>query len=328
MDNYIYSSNFRQDIVNFINFKNSVGYKMRVSSFYLKSFDKFCITNFPDSSVITEELAMSWATKQENETPTKFEHRICTIREFAKYIISIGKYAYLVPTSFIPRRIKHESYIYSYDELNRFFNTLDNCNYKTRFKTTYLTLPILFKILYCCGLRVSEVLNLKLKDVDLENGILSIHDTKNDNDRLVPMSSELTLLCKEYSKKVHIISTNEDYFFYNKRYNKQFPYQTLEDLFKQILNNSNIKYLGIEKGPRIHDFRHTFPVHCFHKLSSKDNDLTAYQTILKAYMGHATFYETTYYIKLTRIMYFDITQKSINYLNSAIPLIGGGLVEE
>lgn len=328
MNKYIYLSNFKQDIIKFLEFKKSMGYDMWISSFYLKKFDEFCVANFQTSNVITEELALNWATRKDDETTTKFEHRVCTIREFSKYIISTGRYAYVVPASFIPHRIKHESYIYSYDELKRFFYTLDNCNYKTRFNITYLTLPILFRVLYCCGLRVSEALNLQLKDVDLDNGVLSIYNAKNNNDRLVPMSKELTLLCKEYSKKVHIISRNEDYFFYNKLYNKQFPYQTLEDLFKQILNNSNIKYLGIEKGPRIHDFRHTFAVHCFHKLSSSNSNLTTYESILKTYMGHATFYETTYYLKLCKMMYSDITEKSEKYLNEAIPITGGVLHEK
>lgn len=101
------------------------------------------------------------------------------------------------------------NYIYS----NRFSNTLDNNNYKIRFKTTYTVLPILFRLLYCCGLRVSKAFNCKLKAVDLDNCILSVYDTKNDNDRLVPLSNDLTLLCKKYSEKVHIFSTNEDYFF-------------------------------------------------------------------------------------------------------------------
>lgn len=69
---------------------------------------------------------------------------ICTIREFAKYIICTGRYAYVVPECFIPCRVK--------------------------------------------------------------NDILAVYD-------IVPLSNDLTLLCKKYSEKVHIFSTNEDYFF-------------------------------------------------------------------------------------------------------------------
>ena len=72
-----------------------------------------------------------------------------------------------------------------------------------------LVMPVLMRMLYGCGLRVSEALNLTVKDVDLENGILYIRHAKNDKERLVPMSASLTEKCRTFSEKAHLNSKDK-----------------------------------------------------------------------------------------------------------------------
>ncbi len=328
MTNYTYCSNFKKYMIDFLEVKRSAGYEYISAELILRRFDRFCFSKFPSETVLSEEIACTWATKKESEALETFKNKVTLIRQFAKYIISTGNYAYVVPKSFIPRIPEHCSYIYTSDDLKRFFSTVDNKNYKSRFKYTYYTLPVLFRVLYCCGLRISEVLNLKVKDVDLENGILSIYKTKNNNDRLVPINEFLTTLCKEYSEKMHKYSTDNNPFFYNKQYDLKFSYQTLEDLFQQIINNSNITNSKDHNGARIHAFRHTFAINCFNKWILENKDLSAYQAFLKTYMGHSSFDETTYYLKLTKSMFQNITDKSEVYLKDAIPSIGGDWSEK
>ena len=74
-------------------------------------------------------------------------------------------------------------------------------------------MPVFFRMIYMCGLRVSEARLLKVADVDLESGILTIHQSKKDNSRLVPMSTSLTKRCRYYSKIVHPYPVSEDYYF-------------------------------------------------------------------------------------------------------------------
>ena len=68
MNNYIFKSNFKQEINNFLEFKYAIGYKMWVSQFYLHIFDKFCIEYFPNENNLTSELVRTWALRQENES--------------------------------------------------------------------------------------------------------------------------------------------------------------------------------------------------------------------------------------------------------------------
>ena len=58
-------------------------------------------------------------------------------------------------------------------------------------RNVHLALPVIFRILYGCGLRVSEVCNLKFQDVNLDAGILTIHEPKNGCDRYIPLSDSI-----------------------------------------------------------------------------------------------------------------------------------------
>lgn len=81
---------------------------------------------------------------------------------------------------------------YTEDELQRFFHETDRCNYVNECPYRHFIMPVFFRMIYSCGLRSSEARLLKVADVDLDAGILTIHHSKKDNSRLVPMSEKLT----------------------------------------------------------------------------------------------------------------------------------------
>ena len=87
-------------------------------------------------------------------------------------------------------------YSYTVDELTRFFAQTDKCRFCYEYPSQHLIMPVIFRMIYMCGLKVSEARLLKVADVDLENGVLSIHHSKKDNSRLVPMSGLLTERCR------------------------------------------------------------------------------------------------------------------------------------
>ena len=74
-------------------------------------------------------------------------------------------------------------------------------------------MPLLFRMLYGCGLRISEALALLKSDVDLKDGVLHIRHGKNDRERIVPMSVSLTEECRKYAQAVHKGTTDSIPFF-------------------------------------------------------------------------------------------------------------------
>lgn len=322
MKDYVLKSNFKEDIQNFLNLKHSTGYKYTTSKILIEQFDNFCYSKYQNKNILDEEIGLAWATTRKDESASSLQNRIVVVREFAKYLIGLNKIAFVIPTIYIPKKNKYKSYIYSCNELKKIFDVIDNRKFKCTYKTSYTVFPVLFRIFYGCGLRISEALNLKVKDVDLQNGIIAVYEAKNNNDRLVPISDNLKNFIVEYANRMHKNSSSTDYFFYLKNSKTPIIKSTLRFSFARIM-----KAACIEKNnhinPRIHDFRHTFAVNCLKKFIKENKDLTAYLPILKTYMGHSKFKSTEYYLKLTNDMFPDILDKFSSYIRNAIPKVGG-----
>ncbi len=187
-------------------------------------------------------------------------------------------------------------------------------------------MPVIFRMIYMCGLRVSEARLLKVADVDLENGVLTIHQSKKDNSRLVPMSDSLTERCRNFSKKVHPQPIEDDYYFPGID-GKPMTIGNVYHNFRRFLWRARISHGGKGYGPRIYDFRHTYAVHCLKKWAEQEKDLTAYLPVLKTYMGHDSFDETAYYLRLTVDVFPDITLKIETQYPGIIPKLEGEIDE-
>lgn len=126
------------------------------------------------------------------------------MRQFALYLDSLGYDAYILPkhkgleySSFVP-------YIFTHDEMKAIIRTVDETEPQTVARDMHRSLPVIFRILYGCGLRVSEVLKLQYRDVNLDDGILIIREAKTDRDRLIPLSDSVKAACVSYTEKIVI----------------------------------------------------------------------------------------------------------------------------
>ncbi len=158
--------------------------------------------------------------------------------------------------------------------------------------------------------------------VDLDDGILTINHSKKDNSRQVPMSDFLTERCRSFSKRVHPYSVAEDYYF-PALDGKPMTILNLYHNFRRFLWRARISHGGRGCGPRIHDLRHTYACHCLKKWAIQERDLTVYLPVLKAYMGHDSFTETAYYLRLTADVFPDILLKMETRYLEIIPELEG-----
>lgn len=317
-----YEGPFKDHIRNHVELKRAVGYKYDTDAGHLKRFDRWTLGKYPEATALTKAIVLDWCSKKPYEAQANQCSRASIIRQFGKYLDSIGVKAYILPKGYYPTEEQYVPYIYTTDELTSFFAETEKCRYCCECPHRHLIMPVFFRMIYMCGLRVSEARLLKVADVDLEYGILSIHHSKKDNSRLVPMSSSLTKRCQHYSQMAHPASKSEDYFF-PALDSKPMTIQNVYHNFRRFLWRANISHGGRGKGPRIHDFRHSHAVHCLKKWSEQGKDLTAYLPVLKTYMGHDSFEETAYYLRLTADVFPDITLKLETRYPGIIPELGG-----
>lgn len=324
MNNIIYTSPFKEHLQNHVALKKATGYKYDTEAKHLQRFDKFISERYHNATDLTKEIVLDWCKKKSYEAQENQNARASVIRQFGKYLDSIGSTAYIIPKGYYPSAKQYMPYIYTIDELKRFFAETDKCKYCCECPYRHLSMPVIFRMIYMCGLRLSEARLLKVADVDLANGVLTINHSKKDNSRLVPMSDTLASLCRNFAAKVHKHPKEEDYFFPALSYDKPMTMWNLYHNFRRFLWRAGISHGGKGYGPRIHDLRHTYACHCLKKWVAQEKDLAVYLPVLKTYMGHDSFRDTAYYLRLTADIFPNITLKLESHYANIIPKLAGG----
>ena len=321
MSQFIYNSPLRSFIEGMIHEKQSLGYKYDSSPRILYKFDQFCIEQGCIDAVITKELAQAWIQPGPNESLATVKNRACVVRQLALYMTRLGTRAYVLPKNSLPKVPKYTPYIFSNHEMAALFTQTDACHYCSEVPLRHHIMPLLFRLLYGCGLRISEALNLRLEDIDLHDGVLTIIDGKFNKDRLVPLGTENTQRCSDFITAVHLLSDKNTYLFPAPN-GQAITQGNAYKNFRRFLWQARISHGGWGKGPRLHDIRHTFAVHCLRQWVMQGKDLAVYLPILKTYLGHDSFRDTSHYLRLTAEVYPDITAKVEQAFGYIIPAIG------
>jgi len=184
-------------------------------------------------------------------------------------------------------------------------------------------MPCLLRLLYGTGIRISEALSLMNMDVNINVRYLTLKDTKNGKDRLVPMSDSLVIVCKDYLEQRNKLPIDglrrENGPFFVSLNGGVCKQGAVHHWFRQVLVLAGINFTGNRKGPRIHDIRHTFACHSFLKLSYEGVDLYCSWPYLSTYLGHQSLESTEQYIRLTSQMYPDLLKDTDGLYVDVLP---------
>ena len=301
----------------FIAFKRDQGYIYYSEAKVLSRFCRFSEKYQLEKPALTKELVSGWISPREGEARKSRMHRISCVNQFGKYLRQQGYEVCAIPpqsrwnSGFTP-------YIFTHEEISKLFQAADSIRPIPKSRDIHRILPVLFRLLYGCGLRVSEAVNLQCKDVDLENGILTIREAKNGRDRLIPLSKSLLELFREYRSNVIPWAIDEDFFFMAPDRTILSP-NSVYGRFRRILWDGGIPYNGKGNGPRLHDLRHTFAVHTLQKWVESGEDLTTMLPVLSEFMGHKSFSATSRYLRLTAEVYPDLVRQVEKTCAYAIP---------
>lgn len=315
--NVVFSSHFKKNIESFVEQKHAAGFPYRSSTQSLIGFDSFCHKHYPRETQLTRELAMHWAERRPHEHLKTLANRIVAIRQLAKYLNRIGCTAYIIPSGIpgkIPRYVPH---IFTEQELLAFFTATDQCPYRAVSPAHHLVVPVIFRVLYCCGLRSSEATGLKISDVDLDTGKIIIRKAKGNKDRTVMLSQDVLNLCRIYHEKVSLIFPKRIHFFPNHRGNQYGP-GFLGLAFHECWNKTGISCVS-GNPPRVHDFRHSFAVKRLNLWVQEGKDVQAYLPYLSMYLGHAGLSETDYYLHLVPEYFPMMTSQAEDQFAHLIP---------
>lgn len=304
----------------FVRLKRASGLHYNTESGILKRFDTFSKGFSLSPGTLTKELAVAWCEKRIHESTKTHSARVLVVRHFAMYMVQMGHHAYL-PTLMAKYnfgKLRFRAHIFTDAELQRIFEQIDGIRPNGKSPHKHIVMPVMFRMFYSCGLRLSEAVNLKRCDVDLEQGVLTIRDSKFGKSRLVPMAESFAGICREYDHRISVLYPNNEYFFPSHK-GDQYNTKTIYAIFRQVYQDAGYSHGGRSKGARIHDFRHTFAVRCLKKWVLSGKELTSALPALSAYLGHADLRGTQSYLQLTADLYPHITEQFEQSFGGMIP---------
>ncbi|MFA5022295.1 MAG: site-specific tyrosine recombinase/integron integrase [Patescibacteria group bacterium] len=171
----------------------------------------------------------------------------------------------------LPKRPKRLPVVLSKNEISRLLNSVLNARHK-----------LILALMYSAGLRVSEVVQLRVGDIDLDNKILWVREGKGKKDRQSIISEKLVFVL---SKLVKNKSAGE-YLFSGQKFNSHLTTRSAEKIFQNALVQADIK-----KQANCHSLRHSFATH----LLEAGTDIRYIQTLL----GHSSLQTTQIYTKVS-----------------------------
>ncbi len=305
-----FKSVFKKDINNMLLYEQAMNFKYS-DKLNLYDLDNYFISINKKTKDINEEDYYNYIYNYNNSNINNYQRYLIIIK-FCKYLIRFGNTNIFFEEIKFKDNVLYQPHIYSKEEIEKIFNLIDNKKYKnTRFNFEY---PVLFRLLYSTGLRISEALNIKFNDVDLSDNSINILLSKENISRKIYFSNTMKKVLNKYFKLIDF--KNNDYLFTTTKENSQLT-------FRNIVNELNIKTISI----RQHDLRHTFAVESFNKLIKMDIEPEEALLYLEKYLGHSNISSTEYYLHMTNNMKKEIIKTMKNYKPDLYPKVKGGINE-
>lgn len=319
--NNVFFGHFASQLELLLSEKRAIGLKYREEERLMHVFDELSF-KYDCSNGLSKELVIAFVEKQPHWRRSTQEKRIAIIRQIAYFFNRHDVAAYMCDTGRLMKTDEYfRPYIFSHEEIRKIVHEADSERPSRSYDRNHLFYPVIIRMLYGCGLRISEALNLRIRDIDLKNGLLYIKDSKNHKSRNLPMDDSLIVFCEYYLEQIHLVYRESDYFFEppaGGKYNSSSVYHH----FRKILFNCEISHGGRRNGgPRLHDLRHTFCIYSLQQFLENGVDYRAALPILSVYMGHSSLSATGKYLRLTAEAYPEIVLKLEIEYGTIIPVL-------
>jgi integrase len=289
----------------------------------LKRFDEYLSNKITEKCELAENVINDWV-KTVSGKSSSVENEIIVVRQFLKYLQSTGINVSLpivpkVHDDYIP-------YIFSDDELNLIFKSADNVVQRqpTTDPNLVIEFPVILRLLFSCGLRIGETVQLKRSDVDFDKGTLRMLNTKGNKQRIVPMSAVMTEILQKYCIVMGQHEVSDSWLFPSSLYDGHIHTYLVRTRFDMILKANGIEQNNRkkhERGPCLHCFRHVFAFKSFEQAERAGRHLDDAIPYLSIYLGHDSLDETSKYLKFSSELFPDAVETYGTYMEDLLPEI-------
>ena len=278
-------------------------------------FDRYCQKQYPDATVLSQEIVDNWCRKRKTENNNSCRSRIYVVVSFIRYLRKRGKTDIREPE--IPRKERryYIPHAFTENELKNFFHACDNLPNEPlsrvpRYKR--ITIPIFFRLLYSSGIRTYEARLLRVEDVDLNQGILNIRCSKGYGQHYVVLHDSMldimqqydALIRKHYPARTYFFPAGSDGFHTRK---------WVQRSFLRMWNKYN------STSATAYELRHHYAIENINGWMDEGFGFDAKLLYLSKSMGHSKLESTRYYYSLVPGLADILKDHTEEVFNSIVP---------
>lgn len=282
----------------YLEYKRNLGFQLTGESCYLRLFAKYTeAINYTGS--LTRDIVFQWCESGDNPSLITKGRRFEPLKGLSDYAAAFDPSSEPLPK--LPYGNPHKRkrpHIYTMEETCLLMEESSKLYSPDGIRA--LTMRTAIGLLWATGVRTSELVNIKIHDVDFDNGVILIRNSKFNKDRTIPLSPSAIEQLRIYRTKVVAISKNTlktDSFFVTTKGSPlkanalQYAFQKIRDCIAP--GNSEYEHV------RLYDFRHTFATRTIRIWLEQEADVNAKLFLLSTYMGHIHPEDTYWYLSST-----------------------------
>lgn len=288
----------------FIEFRQTYGFVVNPPVYHLfRELDHYALwKDLSRADQIDENFAANWIFAVPRHSPGTKNLRLRHLRVFCDFLVRKGVMQQNPARQILYlRQPIYRPYIFPLAELHAMLQVAEGWKRDGFRQFNGWVMKTYVHLVYACGLRAQEALNLKLQDIDFEENTLSLWRTKFHKERLIPFSPRIGAVLREFlvvrNARFPQHSGPPDFVFCDGP--GSYQYKRVLYLFHQLINQSGLD-TSIRR--RIHDLRHSFAVHRLYKWYQEGKDVLNKLPLLSTYMGHVGVEGTQVYLAATRAL--------------------------
>lgn len=283
------------DLARYIDQKRSLGFKFRTQHVQLRAFVAYAERHGDRYVRIARVLA--WAAQA--PSPEHRRSRLRTVRRFALAMHAENARHQIPPADALGTAVvkRRPPYIYAPDEIGRLLRAAAELEPAGSIRPIMYT--TLLGLIAATGMRIAEALALQLDDVTADG--LVIRETKFQKSRLLPLHATVRQALDRYLIDRRKVAAADRALFISAG-GRSLPYNTVRNVFLQLLDRTKLRGAHVGRDPRIHDLRHTFAVRSLEQCSHDRASVARHIVALSTYLGHVHVTDTYWYLQATPLL--------------------------
>lgn len=284
-----------EHVDDYLRLRRALGFKLERHGRVLPQFVGYL--EAAGASTVTRELAISWARLPAGAHPRHWAARLSIARAFAAYLQTIDPATEVPPADvFAVRYQRPAPYLWSSEEICRLLDAARGLRPPLK-AASYETL---FGLLAVTGMRVGEAVALKVDDVDLDNGVITIREqiVKLERARLVPLHPTTVEALARYARtRARLCPQPRSTTFFLSATGTGIDRSEVSKTLRKITTLLGLRTETVH--PRAHDLRHSFALSTLIDWQRSGVQIDEQIAVLSTYLGHVSPAETYWYLTAT-----------------------------